>query len=65
MWGCRDTKMHPEYMNLRIYQQAHREHEPKDKRMWGYEVTSKHTWTEGYEDAGMQARAHEAEDMRM
>ena len=47
------------------YQQAHRAYEPKDKRMWEYEVTSKHTWTWEYEDAGMQMRAHEPEDMSM
>ena len=47
------------------YQQAHRTSEPKDKRMLGYEVTSKHTPIWGYEKAGMQARVHEPEDMRM
>ena len=52
-------------MRLRGYEQAHKIHEPKDKRMWGYKVTSKHTPTWGYEDAGMQAMAHEPEDMRM
>ena len=52
-------------MRIREYQQAHRVHEPKDTRMWGYEVTNKHTWTWGYEDAGIQVRAHEPEDMRM
>ena len=33
--------------------------------MWVYEVTSKQTPTWGYENAWMQARAHEPEDMRM
>ena len=47
------------------YQQAHRILELKDKRMWGYEVTSEHTPTWGYEDAGMQARAYEPEDLMM
>ena len=38
---------------MRGYQQAHRVCKPKDKRMWGYEVTSKHTRTWGYEDIRM------------
>ena len=37
---------------MRGYQQAHQIHEPEDKMMWGCEVTSKHTRTWGYEDAG-------------
>ena len=75
IWGCEDarilTSTHStwtqRYENVRMwgYQQAHRVHEPKDKWMWGYEVTSKHTQTWGYEDVGMQVRAHEPEDMRM
>ena len=52
-------------MIMRGYQQVHRVHEAKNKRMWGYKVTSKHTQTWGYDDAGMQVRAHEPEDMRM
>ena len=44
------------------YQQAHRISEPKDKRMLGYEVTSKHTPIWGYEKAAMQATVHETED---
>ena len=35
------------------YQQVHRAHEPKDKRMSGYEVTIMHMCSLGYEDAGM------------
>ena len=50
---------------MRGYQQAHRTHKPKDNGKWGYEVTSKHSQTRGYEDAGMQARALEPEDKRM
>ena len=55
----------PKDMRMRGYQQAHRTHKPKDNGMWGYEVTSKHSQTRWYEDAGMQARAHELEDKRM
>ena len=72
VWGCEDIKKNPVYMNLRIwgcevggYRQAQRMHEPKDERMWGYKATIKHTQTWGYEDAGMQARAHEPEEMRI
>ena len=32
-------------MSIRGYQQAHRAHEPKYKRMKGYELTSNHTRT--------------------
>ena len=52
-------------MRMWGYQQAHRVYEPKNKGMWGYEVPSKHTRTWGYEDAGMQGRENEPEDMRM
>ena len=37
-------------MKMRGYQQTHRVHEPKDKKIWGYKVTSKYTQTWGYED---------------
>ena len=48
------------------YQQAHRVHEPK--RIRGCEDARLQTITHElweYEDAGMQARAHESEDMMM
>ena len=75
IWGFEDSRITAstrstwnweyEYARMERYQQAHRIHEPKDKRMWGYKVTSKHTPTWAYEEARMQARAHESEDMRM
>ena len=58
MIGCEDVRMQG-------YQQAHSAHNPKDKKMWGYEVTSKHIRTSGYEDARMQVRVLEYEEMRM
>lgn len=57
-WGYKDKKM-------RGYEQANRVHKPKNKRMWGYNVTWNLTQTWECEDAGMQARTHEPEDMRM
>ena len=50
---------------MRGYQQAHRVHEPKDKKMWGYDAVRKHIRTWGHGDAWMQVRGHEPEDMRM
>ena len=51
------------------YQQTYRMHEPKDKRMWGYEVKSKHTPTWAYEDVRMQgykqASTQEHKDIKM
>ena len=67
MWGYQQAPRLHESKDKRMwrYQKAHRIHEPKDKRMWVYKVTSKHTQNWGYEDSGMQVRAHEPEDMRM
>ena len=51
------------------YQQTYRTHEPKDKRMWGYEVKSKLTPTWAYEDVSMrgykQASTQEHKDIKM
>ena len=57
-------------MRMQGYQQAPREHEPKDMRMWGCENTNKHPEymnlrVTGCEDKKIQASTHEAEDMRM
>ena len=54
-------------MNIRMqgYQQAHKVNEPKDKMMWGYEVTNKHTQAWRYEDAGMEVWVHESEDLKI
>ena len=49
---------------MREYQQANI-YEAENMTMWGCKDTSKHTRTWGYEDAGMQARAYELEDIRM
>ena len=50
---------------MRGYQQAPRVHEAKGNRIWEHEVKSEHKQTWGYEDAGMQVRVHEPEDMKM
>ena len=75
MWGCKDTKKHPEYMNLSIYedarmrgyQQAPRMYEP---RIWKCEDTNKQTEymnlrIRGCEDTRLQTSTHEPDDMRM
>ena len=54
-------------MRMRGYQQAHRVHEPKDKRMGGCRYGSKHTRAWGYEDVRMQGykQVHEYKNIRM
>ena len=61
-WGHEDVRMRgykQAHMNLRIrvcedagIQES--AHEPEDMRMWGCKVTSKHTWTWGYDYVRMQ-----------
>ena len=62
-WGYEDIRMqryNKARMNLGIWRckdasiQANT-CKTEDMRMWGYKDTTKHTWTSGYEDPGMQA----------
>ena len=62
-WGYEDKRMQgykEAQMNLGIWRckdasiQANT-YKTENMRMWGYKDTSKHTWTSGHEDAGMQA----------
>ena len=66
MWGCEDTSecIWTEDISMWDASIQASTHEPKGMSMWGCKDTIKYTQIWGYEDPGMEARAHKPEDMR-